>query len=90
LCKQIAETKSVNAQSDIYSLGVVLWQMAMGKKPYDSQTISNFQLQTKIVNEPLPQTNTIWDSSIQKATQKEPSLRYKSCKIWQSEIENLN
>jgi serine/threonine protein kinase len=87
--EQIAETKSVTTQSDIYSLGVVLWQMTMGKKPYDSQTISNFQLQTKIVNEPLPQTNTIWDSSIQKATHKEPSLRYKSCKIWQSEIENL-
>jgi len=87
--EQIAETKSVTAQSDIYSLGVVLWQMAMGKKPYDSQTISNFQLQTKIVNEPLPLTNTIWDSSIQKATHKEPSHRYKSCNTWQREIENL-
>jgi serine/threonine protein kinase len=87
--EQISETKSVNAQSDIYSLGVVLWQMTMGKKPYESQTISNFQLQTKIVNEPLTLTNSIWDSCIQKATQKEPILRYKSCNIWQSEIENL-
>jgi serine/threonine-protein kinase len=87
--EQIVETKSVTAQSDIYSLGVVLWQMTMGEKPYDSQTISNFQLQTKIVNETLPLTNTIWDSCIQKATQKEPSLRYQSCNFWQSEIENL-
>jgi serine/threonine-protein kinase len=87
--EQIIETKSVTAQSDIYSLGVVLWQMTMGEKPYDSQTISNFQLQTKIVNEPLPLTNTNWDSCIQKATHKEPSHRYKSCNTWQSEIGNL-
>jgi hypothetical protein len=70
-------------------LGVVLWQMTMGEKPYDSQTISNFQLQTKIVNEPLPLTNTNWDSCIQKATHKEPSHRYKSCNTWQREIGNL-
>ena len=63
--EQITETKSVTAQSDIYSLGVVLWQMVTGKKPYDTKTLSNFQLQIKIVQEPLEVTNTDWDRIIQ-------------------------
>ena len=77
--EQITETKSVTAQSDIYSLGVVLWQMVTGRKPYDTKTLSNFQLQTKIVSENLADTNTSWDKIIQKATSKDGQDRYKSC-----------
>ncbi|MCE2707345.1 MAG: protein kinase [Algoriphagus sp.] len=73
--EQITETKSVTAQSDIYSLGVVLWQMVTGKKPYDTKTLSNFQLQLKIVQEPLELTNTQWDGPIQMATVKDTSKR---------------
>ena len=74
--EQITETKSVRAQSDIYSLGVVLWQMVTGEKPYDTKTLSSFQLQTKIVNDPLPKSNTVWDRIIEKATQKEVDKRF--------------
>jgi serine/threonine protein kinase len=77
--EQITETKSVTPQSDIYSLGVVLWQMVTGKKPYDTKTMSSFQLQTKIVSENLAETNTLWDKTIQKATSKDGQDRYKSC-----------
>ena len=84
--EQITETKSVTAQSDIYSLGVVLWQMVTGKKPYDTKTLSSFQLQTKIVSENLADTNTQWDKVIQKATSKEGQDRYKSCQELKQEI----
>jgi serine/threonine protein kinase len=77
--EQITETKSVTAQSDIYSLGVVLWQMVTGQKPYETQTLSSFQLMTKIVNDTLPKTSTIWDDLIQKATRKEINDRFSSC-----------
>lgn len=77
--EQITETRSVTAQSDIYSLGVVLWQMVTGQKPYDTKTLSNFQLQTKIVTENLAETNTLWDRIIQKAVSKDGQDRYKSC-----------
>jgi serine/threonine protein kinase len=76
--EQITETKSVTAQSDIYSLGVVLWQMVTGQKPYDTKTLSNFQLQSKIVNELLLLTKTTWDAVIRKATAKEVQARYSS------------
>jgi formylglycine-generating enzyme required for sulfatase activity len=77
--EQITETKSVTAQSDIYSLGVVLWQMVTGQKPYDTKTLSNFQLQSKIVNDALTQTNTTWDAVIQKCTQKDIRSRFFKC-----------
>ena len=68
--EQIKETKSVTPQSDIYSLGVVLWQMVTGKKPYDTNTLSIFELQSKIVHEELPNSNTKWDVIIKQATSK--------------------
>jgi uncharacterized protein (TIGR02145 family) len=77
--EQIIQTKNVTTQSDIYSLGVVLWQMVTGEKPYDTKTLSSFQLQTKIVNDPLPNSNTTWDSIIDKATQKEVGNRFSDC-----------
>ena len=88
--EQITETKSVNAQSDIYSLGVVLWQMVTGQKPYDTKTLSNFHLQTKIVTERLGTTNTIWDKVIQKATAKEGQNRFASCTEVKNDIIELS
>jgi uncharacterized protein (TIGR02145 family) len=76
--EQVHETKNVTAQSDIYSLGVVLWQMVTGKRPYDTKTLSSFQLQSKIVNDPLENTHTQWDPIIRKATAKESVHRYSS------------
>jgi len=77
--EQITETKSVTAQSDIYSLGVVLWQMVTGEKPYDTKSLSNFQLQMKIVQEPLLSTNSRWETIIYKCTDKDVSSRFFKC-----------
>ena len=85
--EQVNETKSVTAQSDIYSLGVVLWQMVMGQKPYDTKTLSNFELQLKIVQEPLTLTQTIWDSCIQKATHKNLESRYTSTHVFLNDLQ---
>jgi serine/threonine protein kinase len=87
--EQVNETKSVTAQSDIYSLGVVLWQMVMGQKPYNTKTLSNFQLQSKIVTEKLSSTNSLFEPIIELATAKELKYRYKNCKEIKLQIENL-
>jgi serine/threonine-protein kinase len=77
--EQVKSTKHVTLKSDIYSLGVVLWQMVMGKKPYDTNTTSTFELQMKIVQDELPSTSKYWDSIIQKATAKDVLNRYETC-----------
>jgi uncharacterized protein (TIGR02145 family) len=77
--EQVKSSKEVGASSDIYSLGVVLWQMVMGKKPYDSNTLSSPEIQVSILKELLPITNTNWDAIIQKATAKDVLNRYETC-----------
>jgi serine/threonine protein kinase len=88
--EQIKSTKSVTCQSDIYSLGVLLWEMIMGKKPYDVKTISTFELQTKIVNEKLPITNTNWDAIIKKATENQLSNRYSTVLDFANDVMKLD
>jgi serine/threonine protein kinase len=88
--EQVKSTKDVTLQSDIYSLGVVLWQMVMGVKPYDTNTTSTFELQTKIVTEKLRLTGTPFDTIIEVATAKETSNRYKNCKEIKAKLDNLN
>jgi len=56
-----------------------LWQMITGQKPYDVKTASIFELQTKIVNEKLQFTSTIFDSIIELSTEKDLGLRFKNC-----------
>jgi serine/threonine protein kinase len=88
--EQITETKSVTPQSDIYSLGVVLWQMVTGEKPYDTRTLTNFQLQMCIVNENLPLVNnTNWDNVIEKATSKNPVDRFETCADFRRSLSNF-
>jgi len=87
--EQIKSTKDVTLQSDIYSLGVVLWQMITGQKPYDVKTASTFELQTKIVNEKLHLTSTIFDSIIALSTEKELASRFKNCNEVKVKFANL-
>ena len=88
--EQVKSTKDVTLQSDIYSLGVVLWQMVMGKKPYDTNTSSTYELQNKIVTENLSLTNSKFDSLIEVATAKEFNIRYNNCKEFQSKLDTLH
>ena len=88
--EQIKSTKDVTLQSDIYSLGVVLWQMVMGKKPYDTNTSSTYELQNKIVTENLSLTNSKFDSIIEVATAKELNIRFNNCKELKSKLDSLD
>jgi serine/threonine protein kinase len=80
--EQVQSTKEVTSQSDIYSLGVVLWQMVMNKKPYNAENLSLVEIQIKIFQEPLALTKTIWDPFIQKATKKKLEYRYINAKLF--------
>lgn len=76
--EQIQETKSVTALTDIYSLGVVIWQMVTGRSPYNTEAFTDFQIKSKIISEKLPITNSKWDTFISIATEKKQENRVQS------------
>lgn len=80
--EQIQTPKEVDYRTDIYSLGVTLYVLLTGQKPYDDTTDSEFGIQTKIVNQPLPEILKLSpkvNHVIAKATAKDPKNRYINC-----------
>lgn len=75
----------LDRRSDIYSLGVTLFQMVTGQLPYD-ETKTEYDLYNLIVNEAFPNPKDYYVGVspdmcrvIQKATAKRPLDRYQSC-----------
>ncbi len=87
--EQVKDAKDINHRSDIYSLGVVFYYMLAGKAPYDSSTMSNFDIFSKIVHEPMPTLEKYpkFNQIIEKATAKVLENRYQSCEEFIVNIE---
>ena len=87
--------KKLDKLTDIYSLGVTLFQMAVGKSPYGEET-NTFLIQTKIVSDPLPLASKIYpgvserfEEIINKATQKKKKDRYQSCEDFKNDLNTI-
>ena len=84
--EQIRSTKDVDHKSDIYSLGVVLYEMIVGSFPFDKRNLSLPEIQVCILNEPVPLTYTLFDAQIAKATAKNTENRFINCGSWRDEF----
>lgn len=84
LAPELAKGESASVQSDIYALGIVLFEMLTGDVPFKADSavqVALMQMRNEIpsvrsINSQIPQSV---ENIILKATAKDPKMRYRSC-----------
>jgi serine/threonine protein kinase len=89
----------VDKRTDIYSMGITLYELVVGHPPFTGKNLSRTELIEKVRTQKVPEVkNTepfnepyldIMNKIIQKATHKDPDFRYQSCREFKDELELL-
>lgn len=92
--EQVGSVKEIDGRSDIYSLGVILFEMLSGKRPYEAD--SGLAVALKHLTEPIPSILAVApdlpvgaEAIIERALQKEPALRYQTVNDLVADLENI-
>lgn len=92
--EQVGTSGSVDVRSDVYSLGVVLYELLAGKLPYDTEgtvakTVRNIQDQAPASLAHQVQVSGDLETVVLKAISKEPDRRYQSAQQFLEDLQRL-
>ncbi|MCS7297728.1 MAG: serine/threonine-protein kinase [Bacteroidia bacterium] len=83
----------IDHRADIYSLGVVLFEMLTGQEMYDRGQLSEFEILVKIASEPPPSLSELnpkiapdFEPILRRALAKKREERFQSCQEFASEL----
>jgi serine/threonine-protein kinase len=87
-----ARGETVTAASDLYSVGVTMFELLTGRVPFDGDSPVNIAL--KHVNDPIPRPSSIdpriptaLEAVVMRAMQKDPGLRYQTAEEMLSDLD---
>jgi serine/threonine-protein kinase len=93
--EQVKDSKHIDKRSDLYTLGLILYEMLTNNLPYQSSSIP--ELFNKIINEQpipprrwVPLINNEIENIILKLLEKTPYKRYHSAAELKNAVENIN
>ena len=88
------EGREVDARADIYSTGVVLYEIFSGELPFNAP--SAVEIMLKHLREPAPSPRTHWpemppklEAIILRCLEKNPEARYRTVEDLQKDLETL-
>jgi serine/threonine-protein kinase len=92
--EQLSGMQSVDARSDVYSCGVVLYEMATGRRPYNGDSAASL---IRAILESEPNAIRLLNSAISpeldrvvgKAMDKDPGLRYQTARELKVDLQRL-
>ena len=92
--EHLSQSESLDARTDIYSCGVVLYEMATGHRPYPQESVPTL-LRAILEREPVPvrslnsAISVDLENIIRKAMDKDPALRYQSARELKVDLQRL-
>jgi serine/threonine protein kinase len=93
LAPELFNQKTPTPQADLYSLGIIFYQMLVGKHPFtgDMVQIISSHLTTPMpsILDVFPDLPEVVDQLIARLTMKDPEDRYSGAKIFLAELEHL-